>query len=283
LTQPTDATQFVTDYDAWLRTQTISSLLSKDELLGLSKELHDDDAFWETHRPRFDEVWAQGDTRLRAEDRPLRELIGKTGSERVVAAAESLDPDPEAVRTFLRSPAIETMLGAILYQGITEFLKKADLIGRVVNKLPVLGGIRRKVMGIFADEIEKHLESQIKSFLGGFSGLAVERMISFVLSEENRQGMAKARARLADHILDRPVKTLIPDSADSLRTRDRVWDGLREAQIKEDKLLDGLYADHGEERLGAWLVELIPGSRAALARPLDRFYASEVGKRYAPS
>jgi hypothetical protein len=283
LTQPTDATRFVTDYDAWLREQTLRSLLSKEELLGASKALKEDDAFWEKHRPRFDELWALGEKRLRDEERPVRELIGAAAATRVVDGAEGLDPDPEAVSAFLRSPAIEAMLGSVLYQGITEFLKKADLIGRVVNKLPVIGGIRRKVMGIFTDEIENRLEAQIKGFLGGFSGLAVERMITFVLSDENRQGMAKARGRLANHLLDRPVKSLIPEPDSCLATRDRTWEGLRGAQIKESALLDALYADHGDEVLGKWLVELIPASCAVLSKPLDRFYTSEAGRRYTPA
>jgi hypothetical protein len=276
---------FVTAYDGWLRGQTLSSLVPREAILALSAELEGDDAWWDLQRVRFDKAWARSEARLRGEERSLGEVIGKAGSERVVSLAESLDPDPEAVRTFLRSPAIESMLGEVLYQGIFEFIKKVDLVGRVVNKLPVLGGIRRKILAAFREEIENRLESQIKGFLGGFSGLAVERMIQFVLSDENRQGMGKARRRLAEHMLERPVKTLVPDAEAVARSRENTWKAIRESKLsdREGGLLDLLYRDYGDESFAEWALDLTPKGKALLAIPLGGFLASDAGRSWRPS
>lgn len=279
------AQSFVTAYDSWLRTQTVSSLVPREALLALSAELEGDDAWWDRQRVRFDKAWARGEARLRGEVRPLREVLGEAASERVASIAEALDPDPEAVRTFLRSPAIETMLGEVLYQGIFEFIQKVDLVGRVVNKLPVLGGIRRRIMAAFREEIENRLESQIKGFLGGFSGLAVERMISFVLSDENRQGMGKARRRLAEHILERPVNTLVPAPESLARSRESTWKALRETKLsdREGGLFDVLMSDCADASFGDLAVDLTPKGKELLAIPLAGFFASDAGRRWLDS
>src|SRR5690606_16951181 len=108
-------------------------------------------------------AWSRGEQRLRGEQRSAREMLSPEAAGRLLDAFERAEPDPEAVRTFLRSPAIEAMLGSILYTGITEFMKKADLFGNLFNRLPVIGPIRKKIMAMASEEIEQRLEGKIKS------------------------------------------------------------------------------------------------------------------------
>lgn len=270
MSQP--AASFLLDYEAWLRERSLGELAPLAEVRALRDELRADDAFWEEQRPRFDRAWELAEKRLREEQRSLRELLGPRASERVLEAIEAMDPDPEAVKAFLHSPAVEAMLGNILYAGIFEFIKRVDLIGNLVNRLPVIGGIRRKLMSAFKEEIDQRLEGQIKGFLGGFSGLAVERMIRFVLSEENQPGFRKARRKAAEHLLDRPLSSLLPAPDGVARLRDRAWEVLREPGIAhEDRLLERFYARWGDERLSAWTSPLHPRARDLLARPLASF------------
>ena len=248
-------TPLVRALDGWLRAQTPSGLVQRDEVADLLQQVRDDDALWERQRPRFETVWRRGEERLRGESRALRELLDPETAKRIVDGAAKLEPDPEAVRTFLRSPAVEAMLGEVLYNGISEFLKRADLLGRVVDKLPVLGGIRRRVTAAFKDEVEGRLEGQIKGFLGSFSGRAVDRMIQHVLADEHKDGFAEARRRVADHLLDRPVRSLVPDAETTDAWRDAVWAGFRRKSPREDDLLTEAFAQYGDEPLDAWMFE----------------------------
>lgn len=268
-------TRFVAALETWLQAQPLEDLVPRDEVDALIQESRDDDALWTELRPRFDKVWDWVETRLRDESRPLSEVLSPEASERFLSGLERVEPDPDAVRAFLRSPAVEEMLGEVLYHGISEFIRKADLIGRVVNRLPVLGPIRKKVMAIFKDEFEGRLEGQIKGFLGSFSGLAVDRMIEHVLSEKNRPGFSAARRKVGEHLLGRPVQSLLPAAEATAEAREQLWGGVRKASLREESvILDQAYADHGGDLCADWYAPLTPRARGLLAGPLARFLAS---------
>lgn len=278
------ARAFVTALEDWLRGQPMAQVVPRERLRSTIDELRGDDAFWEEMRPRYERAWAEGEAKLRAEQRPAREVLSPATCERILEGLERLDPDPEVAKAFLRSPAVESTLGEVLYHGITEFLAKADLIGRVVNKLPVLGPIRKKVMAVFKDEFEGRLEGQVKGFLGQFSGKAVDRLIQQVLSEENRPGFRAARRKVGEHLLERPLASLIPAPEQTDRLRDELWKGLRQAALKnEDELLEQVYADHGDETIGEWTWKLSPAATELFAAPLASFLESEAGKGWTVS
>lgn len=273
-----DARRFVEELEAWLRERKLADLVTREDVQRALDELRKDDAFWTGLRPQYEKSWDKVEARLRGEKRPLKELLSDEAVQRIIDSVEAFEPDPEAVRAFLRSPAFEGALGQVLYAGIREFLRKADLLGALVNKLPVIGPIRKKVMGIVAEEFEPRLEGQIKAFLGGFSGMAVERMIQHVLAPENREGFRAARRRLAEHLLARPVHTLLPEPAVSARWRQQVWDGLRGASVKDEaQLLDWLFQDHGEVSVGAWAWRSRP-AQDVVVRSLERFLSDSKGK-----
>lgn len=264
--------RFLEDFQGWLRERRPGELVTREESSRLLDDLRKDEPFWTRARPRFDTAWERAERRLRDEKRPLKDLLSPEVQQRLLDGAEALDPDPEAMRTFLRSPAIEKMLGSVLYTGIFEFIKKVDLIGAVINRMPVIGPIRKKVMAMFAEEVETRVEGQIKGFLGGFSGLAVERMIQFVLSPENREAFGKARRRLAEHLLQRPVSSLLPEPATTARWRDAAWKALRdEALVDEAQVLDWLYQDHADAPVGSWTWDPSPLGQDLLVRGLERF------------
>ena len=284
--QGSPAERCVVAIEGWLRGQKVAELAPREDVQGALRAIREDDAAWERLRPQFDRVWDRWEVRLREEQRAVRETLSPEAAERLLDGFERLEPYPEAVRTFLRSPAIEVMLGSILYTGIFEFLKKADLFGAIINKLPVIGPIRKKIMAAIQDELEGRLEVQIKGFLGGFSGLAVERMIQFVLSDENREGFRKARRRLGEHLLERPVSSLIPAPEQTRRLRDQLWQGLRKGGLREEdeqELLRSFYEDHGDEALGIWTWDLPDPAKRLLARSFERFWASEAGQPWRPA
>jgi hypothetical protein len=58
---------------------------------------------------------------------------------------EKVDVDGDVLKAFMRTKALEGMAGAILYTGILEFMQKADVLGNVVNQLPIIGPVRQQV------------------------------------------------------------------------------------------------------------------------------------------
>lgn len=272
---------FVSGLETWLRSQRISSVVPRDRLLGAINELRADEAFWDGLKPRFEKAWERGEARLRQESRPANEVLSPEAVERILEGIERIEPDPEAVRTFLASPAIEKMLGEVLYHGITEFLKKADLLGRAVNRLPVLGPLRKKVMNAFKDEFEGRMEGQIKGFLGSFSGKAVERMIEHVLSDEHQAGFRSARRKLGEHLLARPLNTLIPGEETTARLREQAWEAIRRAALRDEaEFLGQVYDDHGDETWGDWTWKLSGKATELFAGPLTEFLQSEAGQAW---
>jgi len=263
------ATALVEQLEAWLGEQRAADLITADEIETLAAEIRADQTYWNALKPRFDAAWARVEAHLRKEDRPLKEILADPMVDRAIEAAGDVEPDVDAVGAFLRSPAVEAMLGDLLYTGISEFMRRADLVGPIIDKLPVIGSIRKKILATVADEFERRMESQIKGFLGGFSGMAVESMIQYIFRQENRAGFRSAQRQLMDHMLARPLNTLLPGNEMMLSMRDSVWDSLPEAALKNEReIIDLAFEVAGEEPLAAWLWPLSTTARGVGERVL---------------
>ena len=272
------AAALVRQLESWLGDQRVVDVITADEVEILASEIRADDAYWSALKPRFDEAWARVETHLREEERPLEEILADPMVEQLIEAAADVEPDVETVGAFLRSPAVEAMLGDLLYTGISEFMRRADLIGAVIDKLPVIGSIRKKILATVSDEIERRLESQIKSFLGGSSGMAVESVIQFIFRDENRADFRAAQRQLMKHVLARPLNTLLPDAGMMGSMRDAVWASLPEAALKNEReIIDLAFEVAGEEPLAAWLWPLSKTARDVSGRALAGCLDSERG------
>lgn len=277
------ANALVEQLETWLGEQRAADLITADEIETVVAELRADQAYWSALKPRFDGTWAKLEARLRKEDRPLKEILADRMVEKALEAAGDVEPDIDAVGAFLRSPAVEAMLGDLLYNGISEFMRRADFIGAVIDKLPVIGAIRKKILSTVADEIERRLEGQIKGFLGGFSGIAVERMILFIFRQENRAGFSSAQRQLMNHVLARPLNTLLPDAETMRSVRDWVWASLPEAALKNEReIIEFVFEVQGEEPLAGWLWPLSRTARGVGGRALAGFWDSERGEAFRP-
>lgn len=277
------ANALVEQLESWLGQQRAADLITADEIETLAAEIRADEAYWSALKPRFDNAWARVEAHLRKEDRPLEEILADPMVEQVIEAAGDVEPDIDAVGVFLRSPAVEAMLGDLLYTGISEFMRRADLIGAVIDKLPVIGSIRKKILSTVADEIERRLESQIKGFLGGFSGMAVESTIQFIFRQENRAAFRSAQRQLMKHVLARPLNTLLPDAEMTRSMRDSVWASLPAAALKNEReIIDLAFEVAGEEPLAGWLWPLSKTARGVGGRALAGCWDLERGDTFKP-
>jgi hypothetical protein len=211
------------DVYRFLERSSLNELLPEDIVLPwISRRAKPEqvEAQW---REPFNRAWARARSIMAADGRQVREVLGEERSARLVSLAERLEPPPEAVRAVFRQGATEKLLGEVLYEGIMGFLKRADLLGPVVDKLPILGGLRRRLLASLKEEFERRAETKVRSFLQQASKAAVERAIEFVLSDKNRELFKGMRHKLAQTVLDRRVRELAGSDEQSEQLREEAW------------------------------------------------------------
>ena len=140
-----EAAQLLDLLDLWIRQQAISSVLSRQQATGLLDELRNDRRFWAQQRKQFTRVWTSIVEGLRQETRPLSAVLGDSTSARLLDAFEEMDEEPAVVDAILRSEVVEKMLGHVLYEGILEFIERADILGNLIKGLPIIGPLRLQV------------------------------------------------------------------------------------------------------------------------------------------
>jgi hypothetical protein len=144
------------------------------------------------------------------------------------------------VKAFLGTPAIDSMIAGILYEAIFTFIEKVDIIGNVVNSLPIIGPIRVQIMKEFKKNLSKVVGGQISSFLQGFNRVATQRMVEFVLSPDNKKALLSSNRKLVASILVRPVKSLVPSQETIATVKESLWSALKDVRA-DPALLDSLY------------------------------------------
>eukprot|EP00908_Phaeocystis_cordata_P010241 Transcript_21082.p1 GENE.Transcript_21082~~Transcript_21082.p1 ORF type:complete len:421 (+),score=145.76 Transcript_21082:46-1263(+) len=244
-----EASQLLDLLEVWLRRQAISSVLSRSQATGLLEELRGDRRFWAQQRKQFARVWTSLVDGLKQEPRPLSAVLGDSTSSRLLDAFEEMDEEPALVDAILRSEVVEKMLGHVLYEGILEFVQRADLLGNLVNGLPILGPLRKQVVTEVRKRFEEVIGDQLVSFLGQYSATAAGHAASFALNEDNRVLLKAARRKVGAKLLKTPISQLVSlNELEMVILRDSIWSAVQEFRLpNEDQLLDALYAEFGHE------------------------------------
>ena len=268
----------VSDVQEFLERESIATLVPKEQFLSCVHSAQSNDAFWQQIEGKFNQLWDDYDAKIRSEDRKISDIIGENTTRNLLNNIEKVDVyDPAAVKAFLQSQAIEQMIGGILYEGIFEFIQRVDIIGGVVNNLPVIGPIRQQIVAEFKKNIDRVLGSQVKEFLGTFNRIAVQRMISFVLSQENRQSLAKANKNLIASILRRPISSLLPSSSTSEKLKMEIWLSLKNLSEEDTtQLVDTFYDYVGNKKVKEMvdieeIREVIPVANDIAVNVVNRF------------
>lgn len=270
-----ETTELVDTWLDWFRNQRVGDLMDEETLETLVDDTATDENLLESSRENFSDLWEWAHGELEREDRTLREVLGTDLSEKIIRFARENDPSEEAARILFRNPAAETMFGNILYDGITEFLSRVDIISTILDQIPLIGGIKGKIEDNFPEGVSGMAEGRVKKFLGNFSGAAAEKAMNFVLSPEHEEEMAEVQANLAEYVLDQPVKSYVPDPKQSRQWREAVWSALENHLSDPGELtprLQRLYYDQEDRRIDEFLPDRIPESlRGFAASTIDRF------------
>jgi hypothetical protein len=224
--QTTENAELVEYGIEWLRSREVGELLDRNEWTTVARGLIEDESVRDRSRYVYNILWDWLYEELQAEERTLREVIGPELSDELVQYAREVELDEETARILFRNPAAEAMFGDVLYEGINEFLSRVDIIGAILDKIPLIGGIKGKVQSNIPDGIAGLVEGRIKQFLGNFSGAACEKGMNVVLSPDHRQDVRMVQAEVVNHYLDRPVREFLPDEERAQRWRDALWAGI---------------------------------------------------------
>jgi len=114
---------------SYLSKQTLRDVLpSSAQAKLILEELKGDEEAWTKGKDEFERVASSLEKRVREEKRSIKDLLGKDTTKRLLDAIEQLDVyDTQAVTGFLKEPAIEKILGSVLYEGIFEFLQRIGM------------------------------------------------------------------------------------------------------------------------------------------------------------
>lgn len=204
----------------WVQGKPLESLVSKEETVAICRELTSDQALLDSLERAIVENWDKIVQKLirngeGGRKSTMKSLLGEEATQRLLRGVQNVDlySDPKTVNAFLQSEAVNELFAQTLYDGIYEFFQTIDVFGNIISNLPVLGPIRNKIRDDLKSQLDRTLGPTLRSFLGGYTNVAIGRAAGFVLSEQNRRAFGSANARLLQSLLERPLEDLLPESS----------------------------------------------------------------------
>ncbi|KAL7468985.1 hypothetical protein ACHAXS_009217, partial [Conticribra weissflogii] len=212
-----------------LAKQSLESLLTQSEANAIADELffasngRSSPIFNDSSYERYVKYWNKLENRLREEtERTPADVLGKDLTNRILSslrgdedessanarrgrgrAGGSGKYDPQTVKTFLESEAVNSLFSKLLYDAIFEFTVKFDFIGNFISGLPLLGPVRNQVLKESKRQLDRTLGPLVQRFLSGYTRVAIRQAVDFVVSEENASAFGKANARLVGYLLEK--------------------------------------------------------------------------------
>jgi len=242
--------------------------------------------FWSAQNAKYSALVDKVEASLRQEKRSIKDVLGANTTQSLLEIVEKADVlDPQSVNAFLRQPAFEELLGTVLYDAIFTFIESVDLLGNAINQLPVIGPMRMQINNALKKSLDLTLGRQIKQFLVQYNRLAIQKVIDYALSKENRSKFAVANRSLVASLLSRPVSSYIPSTEDVGKLKLRAWKALVEGlgQSETASILDQFYKAFGDDKISDFvsvdaLLEVSPTLRELLETNLERLISSEQGR-----
>lgn len=276
--------------EEWVREQRVQDILPEAKLRSFLAAVRADASFWERQHHQYERLWHRIEAQLRLDTRPVRDVLGAELSDDLVEMLQTYDTSP-FVRRAMESPAIERMLGSVLYEALFAFIKSVDILGQALSNLPFFGPMRDQIIAQSKRQLDTMLGGQITSFLGSYTKEAVKSAVRYV--DEHPSEFGSAQRTLAESLLDRPFNEALPAPADLALVRDSLWLRLRNLRApNEDEIITGLYAEFGDETIDTLLPltnprveqvnapQIYQKSRGIIASNLHGFIASEQGRRF---
>jgi hypothetical protein len=211
------------------------------------------------------------------DERPLASYLTEETRADLATYAASAKPVPRALLdALLAEKGVRAFIEGFLFDAMREFYERANpffaesgLPAMIKKLIPIGSGAVLKALEVARGEFENRLEPELRKFLGGFTGRALDSVKAGVGAGGREMSEALARTVLT-FLLERPVKDLAAE--------------LRDERIaKTLELACALLADlDDDETFRARRRELVEGYvRKNAARPVREVLADH-GVRVAP-
>ena len=263
----------------------IAEVVSKEQVIDILKEIKAN-VNSTSNKILFETTFDKIANYIREESRTVGEIVGKNNADRILSFVDNVNIDETIVRSILQQPVVESVLSTVLYDAIFEFFQRVDLIGGIINNLPIIGAIRQTIMKEFRRNIDLVLGNQLKSFLAsGYNKVAVERMIKYILLPPQIISIKKANKSLLNTIISRKVNSLLPKNSMLDTIKSSTWQALADTPLDEltptinsiydklaDKSIHNLVVASGSERnVYDALVELSPSIKIVINQNVAQY------------
>jgi hypothetical protein len=263
----------------YFKGEPLESLLPKQDAIAIIHELVSNGALINDSEDVLISNWESLKQKLMKEDRSVGAILGKNTTDRLLKSIETIDGyDPDAVKTFLGSEAVNMLFAKVLYDAIFEFLNKVDVFGNIIGKLPIIGPIRKQIVAETKKSLDRTLGPLVQQFLGTYTKIAVNQGIAFVLSPANTKQFANANVNLVASILERPVNTLLPPAEMSNKLRADAFEYIRNLEPTElDQYVDWVYDFVGDKSVESVVnVDQVLEASPTLQRTLDSLWTRAI-------
>lgn len=265
--------------------QRIDNVVSREQLFAILQEIKLN-VNSSSNKLLFDTSFDKVTTYIKEETRTIGEIVGKNNTNRLLSFIDNVNIDESIVRSILQQPVVESVLSTVLYDAIFEFFQRADLIGSIINNLPIIGAIRQTIMKEFKRNIDLVLGNQLKSFLAsGYNKIAVERMIKYILLPPQIASVKKANKSLLNTVITKRLNSLLPNNNMLETLKTSTWQSIVDTPLDEltptinsiyDKLADKsihniVVARDGEGNVYDRLVELSPSMKSVIQQNVARY------------
>jgi len=263
----------------WIKAEQLESILPKQDALSIIDELLSDEELINDSESVVMKNLDKLERKLLEETRSVAEILGKETTDSILKTVENVDGyDPDAVRAFLGSEAVNKLLAQVLYDGIYNFFQTIDVFGNIIGNLPIIGPIRNQIRDEAKRSLDRTVGPLIKSFLRTYTKVAVLEASDFVLSPGNRKIFASANVKLASNILERPVNSLVPPSDMTSKLRNDAFEYLREAKMTDlEEYVAFCYDLVGDKSVDdAFNVNRIIDASPTLQRTIDNVWTNAI-------
>jgi len=264
----------------WFRTETLQDLVPKQDALSILDELLSNEELINDTENMVIKNWDKLQGKLLEEKRSLAEILGKETTDRLLKSIENVEGyDPQAVRAFLGSEAVNKLLAQILYDGIYNFFQTIDVFGNIIGSLPIIGPIRNQIRDETKKNLDRTVGPLIQTFLRTYTKVAVLEASDFVLSPSNRKIFNSANVKLVSSLLERPVNSLVPPSELSQSLRDDLIDYLKKVETDTlEEYVNIAYDLLGDKSLDSFFnVNRVLDASPTLQSTIDRIWTRATG------
>jgi len=230
-----------------MEAESIGSLMPKEDLMEMIREVRSNAVIMKKVENRFQYFWKYFAALVYNEKRSFKEILGPEISTKVLQVAEKLDIyDHRTVRSFIQTPAFSHVLSGVFYEMFFDMGKKVDVLGRIVNRVPIVGPIRASVGRGVKRGLDKTLGVRFKRSLAPrLTEDSIKRLADFMVSQQNRSPFESINRNIVDGIISRPLSTIFPNDKEQIeKMRAAAWSMLTETPPDEIFPLISLFYDN---------------------------------------